>query len=261
MAEEIEKEEIEKPAEGEVEKNPEESTEEKAKKNQNRYSRRVEDLNTKYRTEERRANSLEQENKELKEASVIETEPDPDDYSDNGKLADDKAKWAKQRDDKIREEGRTEGRNENAKNQQTQKQEKVATGYGKQRVYGDKHFKDFYQSEKTVGDILQSHGDHAVEIRDSILESKNSAAIINHLGDDIDKLQELAFMSPRDQAKAIWALDKELEAKPVKNVSSAPDPPRSEKESAPRPAASSGGRHIHKKGETFLERARRLNSR
>ena len=238
MTEETPQEELaNEPTEPVIESNLEEKAEKpkEQKKPDNRYSKRVEELNTKFREEQREKETLAARVAELEEQSKIKEEPDPDSYVDDGKLREDQNKWKSQETARIKQEARQELQQENARKAQQEKANKVLTNYGKKRLEGDGKYEGWYESEKKVGDALQSHGEHAAEVRDSILESKNSDAIIDHFGNNPDKLQDIAFLSPREQAKAIWALDKELEGKPAK-ITSAPDPVRSGTKSAQVPA-------------------------
>ena len=236
-----------------IEKKPEEK-----KKPDNRYSKRVEELNTKFREEERAKFALLEENKRLREVATIKEEPDEDNYSDPDKYKADKEQWRAQEKEKIKHEARMEIQNEQRQQKQQEKSAKVATQYGEQRVLGNEKFDNWYASETAVGNILTQHREHAVSARDSILEAKNSAAIIDYFGKHPDKLQDIAFLDANDQSKAIWNLDKDLEGKPVKTKTTAPDPVRSEKGGAPRQVIPKGGGYNSSK-ETWKDYCRRKN--
>jgi len=247
----------------EVEGKAEEKTE---KKKQSRSAYRIEQLNTQLREQEREADKkLAEQAEELKilrEQSRIKSEPDPDNYADHDQYRDDSTKWKKQEDAKTRQEIRNEILEENRKAKHKEEADKMAENYAEKKREANGVYDNYQASEDKVIEVLRSHGDFAAQIQRSILRAKHSTAIVNYFGENLDKLQELAFKSPEDQAETVWDLNKQLSAKTLKTKSTAPNPTRSEKGGAPRAKASTGGsKHTYIKGETHMERAKRLNGR
>jgi len=86
--------------------------------------------------------------------------------------------------------------------------------------------------------------------------------LVAYLGKNPDELTDIALMNKEDRLYELGKLAAKVKAKSLKTISSAPDPVRSEKVSAPKTKPQFGGsKHVYIKNETFLERAKRINGR
>ncbi len=227
---------------------------EKAKR---RLSDRNRELTFRLRQTER---ELEAERKKSAEAiskAVIKTEPDPEDYSDRGKYTEDREAWKAQERAKITAEVTRQVQTD-AERAKTQAQiEKQKDGYIAGRADAIKEDPKFHDYEKEIDKVVEAFD--APEIQDLILAaSKQGPKIVKYLGTNPDELEEIASASPRERTFLMGKLVAKLEAKPVKTISTAPNPTRSEKGSAPRSAAPSGKSYDSSK-ESFREYSKRIN--
>jgi hypothetical protein len=237
----------------EAEGKTEEVKEEKPK--ENRYSKRVKELNTKFREAERRAEDAEKKLSEQAEANKLKKAPDPDDYDDGEVPESDKKKWDDQVRADIRNEERIRIKQENADKKQQEKLENGKNAYIKSRADYVKENPEFRKYEVEIDDAVEQW--RAPEIQNIILEAKElGPAIVTHFGNNPDDLLDIASSSPAKRFFKMGQLITKLEAKPVKKTSSAPDPTRPEKGSAKKIAATGG---YDPKKETFKEFARRSN--
>lgn len=247
-------------AEEGTESEPQEEPKE-SKPKENRYSKRVKGLNTQLREEQRARIALEERLKKFEEANKLTEEPNPDTYEDPDKYRKDRNTWNEQEREKIRQEERENLKRENAQKAYKKKIDEGVEAYKTNRVEYAKNDEKFRSYEIEIDDIVEEY--QTPDIQDFILGSKETGpAIVKYLGTNPDELLEIASASPQQRAFKMGRLVSKLEAKPVKKSSSAPPPPRSEGASAPKtnsPAKSS--RHTVIKGETFAQRAKRLNGR
>lgn len=238
-------------AEGKTEAQPEE------KPQRNRYSRRVQELNTKYREVERQ---LEEERKmrlELEEKSKIKTEPDPLEYDDNTKYRADQEQWRAQEKERLKQEAIAEVRQEARRHQEEKEVAQRNENWAKQKRKGIKDFEDFEKHEASVIEVVKATG--AIDISETILESEKGAALVHHLGSDPDLLDEIADLPPKSQVRKLLQIEATLEAKPVKKTSSAPDPATGIKAGASVTDRALKSKYAPRKGESFAEMAKRLN--
>ena len=227
---------------------------EKAKK---RLSDRLREQTFHRREAERRAEALAKELQEFKSKSVIKSEPDPENYSDRDKYSQDREIWKEQERARIRAEESQNVRKE-LEREKTQAQfEKQKEGYIAGRTEAIKEDANYHEYEKEIDKVVDAF--EAPEIQDLILAaSKQGPKIVKYLGTNTDELEEIASASPKERAYLMGKLVAKLEAKPVKTISSAPNPTRSEKGSAQRPAAPTG-RVFDKSKEAFTSFAKRYN--
>ena len=207
------------------------ASEEKAESYSRRVQKSIDRATGQAREAERQLEAANQRITALEEKTQLKAEPDPDDYSDHTKLVEDQQQWKEQETAKIRNDERQKIQKEQSERQWQQQQQEVSAKYAMKRDTELKKDAAFGTAETNVGGFLNSYG--AVKTRDAILKANNSTEIIKHLNGDSEKLQGIVNLAPEDQMYAIWELDKELEAEPVKKVSTAPDPARDKPGSAP----------------------------
>lgn len=239
--------EVEKEADPEVEK-------ERSKK---RLSDRLREQTFHRRNAERTADALRKENEELKARAIPKQEPDPEDYADRDKYTLDRETWKAHERQKIRAE-ESENIRQEAKKAELQTQfEKQKEGYISGRVEAIKDDPKYAEYEKEIDKVVEAF--EAPEIQDLILAaSKQGPRIVKYLGTNPDELEEIASASPKERAYLMGKLVAKLEAKPVKTISTAPNPTRSEKGSAPRPNAPTGKAYDSSK-ETWAAFTQRQN--
>lgn len=232
-----------------------EAKEEKPK--ENRYSKRVKDLNTKWRESERKADDLEKRLNDRDEASKLKKEPDPDDY-DEGVVPDaDKKKWSDQIREEIRQEERTKIKQEMAQKKQQAKYDEGKDAYIKARPAYLEADPKHGSYEREIDEAVDQW--QAPEIQNIIIESKElGPEIVKHFGKNPDDLLDIASSSPAKRFFKMGQLVTKLQAKAVKKTSSAPAPTRSEKGSAKKVSVSNDAPYDSKK-ETFQEFSRRKN--
>ena len=249
---EIEEKEIETPS-IEVE-NP--TKEEGEKPKDNRYSKRVKELNTKWRESERKAAELQKQLDDRAESAKIKKEPDPDEFDDLDVYKENKSKWNEQERARIRKEEREAIAQEIQDKKHQENLEAGKNAYIKSRAGYVKENPEFHRFEVEIDEAVEQW--QAPEIQNIILESKElGPAIVAHFGENPDDLLDIASSSPAKRFFKMGQLITKLEAKPVKKTSSAPDPTRSEKGSAKKIMASDAP--YDSKRETFQEYARRRN--
>lgn len=238
-------------AEVEKEQEPEK---EKAKR---RLSNRLREQTYHRRQAEREREELRQENAALKARTALKAEPDPDDYADRDKYAEDKEAWKKQEREKIRAEEAENLRRESAQRARQTEAEKQKEAYLSGRQDAIKEDPKFHEYEVEIDKVVEAFD--APEIQDLILAAKKQGPkIVRYLGTNPDELEEIASASPRERAFLMGKLVAKLDAKPAKTISTAPDPIRSERGSAPRPAVPSGLAFDRTK-ETFAQYSARKN--
>jgi len=253
---EIEIEEKEKEVESPVGEDSKPIEGEKEKPKDNRYSRRVKELNTKWRESERKAAELQRMLDERVEATKIIKEPDPDEFDDLDKYKETKNKWNEQERARIRREEREAIKQEELDKKHKENLEAGKNAYIKSRASYVKEIPDFHKFEVEIDEAVEQW--QAPEIQNIILESKElGPAIVKHFGENPDDLLDIASSSPAKRFFKMGQLITKLQAKPVKKSSSAPDPIRSEKGSATKSLSSDAP--YDPKRETFQEYARRRN--
>jgi len=233
-----------------------EGKEEKVEKpKENRYSKRVKDLNTKYRTEERARIAAEKELAEIKESKKLKKEPQPEDFEDGIVPESKKKQWANQ----TREEIRAEERENLKKESKFKKQQKIIDEGKKAYIKGRSAYvnedPEFHKYEVEIDDIVEEY--QAPEIQNIILKSKKGLEIVKHFGKNPDDLLDIASSSPADRVYKMGQLTGKLQAKPVKKSSSAPSPTRSEKGSAT--STSLGKNDPRGKNESWSDFCKRKN--
>ena len=226
-------------------------------KARNRLSDRLKEQTYHRRQAEREAEALRKENAELKARTAIKSEPDPEDYSDRNKYAEDREAWKKAETAKIKAETEKEIRQKQQQEAQEAQLEKQKEGYLKSRAEVMKDDPKYHEYEKDIDKVVEAF--EAPEIQDLILAaSKQGPLIVSYLGQNPDELEEIASASPRERVFRMGKLIAKLEAKPAKTISTAPNPTRSEKGSAPRTPAPSGKAYDPSK-ESFREYSARIN--
>lgn len=241
-----------------------ESAEDRAKekeKAKRRLSDRNKDLTKYWRKEQRKNEELEQRLKKYEEANKIKEEPDVESYDDFNKFKQDNAKWQEQERQRIREEEREAIKQEDAQEKYEREIEEGKQAYLKSRAEIAKEDANFKNYEVEIDEVVSEF--KAPEIQDIILSAKEiGPSVVKYLGNNQEELIEIASSTPSKRAFKMGRLVAKLEAKPTKKSSSAPSPVRSETGSAPRqPTQRSASKHVARKGETFAERAKRLNGR
>ena len=208
----------EEPKEEEEEK---EKYSRKVQKSINRYTRKATEA-------DQRAEQLQREVDELRKASVIKNEPKEDDYSDFDTYKNDKDKYTKQNEDRIRGEERQRLQKENYDNYQRQREDDSIEAYNENRPKAIKEFKDYETSEFKVNKAIQEFnqmGYSTIGIRTAILQSpKHGGAIMNYLGTHSAELDKIAQLPQMDQAIALGRIEERVQAKALKTVSTAPEP-------------------------------------
>jgi len=237
---------------------PEEGGEEQkeAKSNENRYSKRVKELNTKFREAERRAAELEKRLQEKEEATKLKAAPDRAEFDNEDAFRVQQAKW----DAQVRESIRQEERKKIKRELETKKQQEIIdagkNSYLKKRADYVKEDPNFHKYEIEIDQAVDQW--QAPEIQNIILESKEfGPEIVAYFGKNPDELLDIASSSPAKRFFKMGQLVTKLQAKTVKTTSSAPEPIRSEKGSAKKVSVTG---NYDPKRETFQEFARRRNS-
>jgi hypothetical protein len=244
---EVEKEQGEQGQEPSVEK-------EKAKR---RLSDRNRELTYRLRQTERELAAEKLARSAAESRTAIKAEPDPDDYADRDKYTEDKEAWKKQEREKIRAEEAENIRRESAQRARQTEAEKQKEAYLSSRPDAIKEDPKFHEYEVEIDKVVEAFD--APEIQDLILAAKKQGPkIVRYLGTNPDELEEIASASPRERAFLMGKLVAKLDAKPAKTISTAPDPIRSERGSAQRPAVPSGLAFDRTK-ETFAQYSARKN--
>ena len=235
-----------------------EGEEKKEAPKENRYSKRVKTLNANWREEQRKNLALTKENEELKAANNLKSKPNPDDYEDNPEaLQADNKKWDDQERSKIRKEERESLRQEHEENVQKEKIAKSEKEYVKARSPYIKEDPNFRNYEVEIDNAVSEY-EGAWKIKALILQKpKIGLEIVKHFGKNPDALLKIASSSPSSIDFKMGQLTAQLQAKPVKKSSSAPDPTRSEKGSAKKVTVAKNA--PRGKNETHLEYAKRSN--
>lgn len=229
---------------------------EKAKR---RLSDRNKELTFRLRQTERELEAERKKTAEITAKAAIKSEPDPEDYADRNKYTQDREAWKTQERAKIRAEESENIRQEAKRTEHQTQLEKQKEGYISGRVDAIKDDPKYHEYEKEIDKVVEAF--EAPEIQDLILAaSKQGPKIVKYLGTNPDELEEIASASPKERAFLMGKLVAKLEAKPVKTISTAPNPTRSEKGSAPRPAAPSG-KSFDPSKETFRQYSQRINGR
>jgi hypothetical protein len=129
----------------------------------------------------------------------IGPKPNPADYTDNQKYWEDLAEW------KARETITTEKR-EQAKNDRERALKETIRAHAERVKAISEEIPDYH-------DVLSSASDLSVNdlIRDTILESDQSARILYHLASHRDEVAELNDMSPQKALKYLGRLEAKLE--------------------------------------------------
>jgi hypothetical protein len=200
------------------------------KDDKSHISRRIGELKREAREAKEALEAERQRRIQLEEATKLKKEPDPNDYADYEKLEADKAIWRSQEKARIKQEIQQEFIAEQQEKAQREQAAKVSQEWAKQREKGAKDFDNWYEHEEDVASVVRTTG--AWNIRDVILESDNGAAIVNYLGKNPKVLKEISNLPPSAQTRRLIRIETDLEAKPRKTISSAPDPVNTVKGSA-----------------------------
>lgn len=233
-----------------------EAEKEKAKK---RLSDRLREQTYHRRQAERERDELKQKVNELSAKVEKKDEPDPEDYGDRQKYLADRDAWKAQETKRLEAEVEQKLKAKAAQESQQQIFEKQKDGYIKSRADAIKEDAEFHNYEKEIDKVVEAFD--APEIQDLILAaSKQGPQIVSYLGKNPDELEEIASASPRQRTFLMGKLVAKLEAKPVKKISSAPDPVRSEKGGVPVKAAPKG-LVFDKSKESFSQYAARINGK
>jgi len=210
------------------------------------------------REAEQEKERLAREVQQLREQSKLKEEPREDKYEDYEQFKADQEKWKAQEKERLRIEVQEELRAEQEQQSQEKAAMKAQENWGKQKQYGIKTFENFEEKEKLIIDTVATYG--AIEIRDTILESEDKgAALVNHLGENPDLLEEIALLPPKSQARKLLRIEAQLEAKPTKKISSAPSPAKGLEGSASGTPKANGSKYLRKKGESMSDYSKRIN--
>ena len=215
---------------------PDEKAEEKGEteeKKRSRIAQTIGEYKRKLRETELAAQEKDRIIQELKEKTLLKKEPDKDDYSDYEKYQNDKKQWEQQKEIEIEAKVTQKLRQKALEREQQVKAEETAKRWAKESAIGKKTYENFDKSEEEVIAVVRDYG--AGTIRDYIVEHDEKgmgSALVDYLGNNLDKLEKIATLSPTAQAREMARIEKTLEAKPTKTVSSAPDPVNSVRGSA-----------------------------
>jgi hypothetical protein len=238
-----------------------ENSEEEKAKAKRRLSDRLKQRTREFRDAERKNQELEAELSKYRDQSKIKTEPKPTDYDDLEKFNADNRRWMEQERERIRKEEREAIKQDLRAEEDNKKFSDDLEAYKKSAIKIKAEDPKYQKYAEEVDDVINSL--HAPEIKGIIIKARSlGPEIVRYLGTHTDELEEIASASPFDRVYQMGQLVNKLKAKSVKTGSSAPDPVRSESGSAPNARVISGSKHSTViKGETFAERAKRLNGR
>jgi len=216
---------IEKPEEKSEEKQQEK---EKAKK---RLSDRLKEETWKRREAERQFEAEKKAREELEAQTKLKVEPKEDDYADFTKFQEDKDRWAAQKEQEIEARVTQKVQQEQHQKQAEQARQANQAEYLKSREQYAKDDPKFRDYEVEIDRHVNAYG--APELQDLILKAKEiGPRMVKHLGTHPEELLDIASSPQAERAFLLGKLQAKLEAKPVKKVSSAPDPVRSGTDSA-----------------------------
>lgn len=259
MLEQLEHEsvEVEKTEAIEGQEEKQESPELEKEKAKKRLSDRLKEQTFKWREEQRKSEALAKELQELKAKLTVKSEPKPDSYDDRDKYDQDHEAWIEQERERIRREESEKLTRKQQEAKELEEIRKQEEDYKAGRAGVAKEDPNLSEHEKMIDEVVESY--EAPEIRELIYgQRKQGPKLVSYLGNNPDELEKLANASPRERLVLMGKLLAKLEAKPVKTISSAPNPTRSEKGSAQRPAAPTG-RAFDKSKEAFTAFAKRYN--
>lgn len=256
-SESVEATEQEKPVEAVEGVKQEENPEEQKEKAKKRLSDRNRELTFRLRQAERELEAERKKTAEIAAKVTIKNEPDPDDYADRDKYVQDRESWKDQERQRIRAEESVKLRQSIEQERYQSQIEKQKEGYIAGRVDAIKDDPKYHEYEKEIDKVVDAF--EAPEIQDLIIAaSKQGPKIVKYLGTNPDELEEIASASPKERVFLMGKLVAKLEAKPVKNISSAPNPIRSEKGGATRTSAPTGKAFDPSK-ESFRAYSQRIN--
>lgn len=206
-------------------------------KARNRLSDRNKILTFQAREAQREAALLKAENEELKKATLLKKEPDPDDYADHDKLQNDLKQWKMQEENRIRQDERNRVRQESTQEKQQRENQERGLKWAAQQQKELAEDKDYLSKEKIVVNKLKEHAEFidsysASNVRNLINDTDNGTKIVAYFNSHPDKLEDILYLSPIKQLKAIADIETEVKAKSPKKISSAPAPIESVKGSA-----------------------------
>ena len=259
MLEQLEHEsvEVEKTEAIEGQEEKQESPENEKEKAKKRLSDRLKEQTFKWREEQRKSEALAKEVQELKAKLTIKDEPRPDSYDDRDKYDRDRGTWEEQERARIRKEESERLTRKQQEEREIEEIRKQEDDYKAGRAGVAKEDPNLSEHEKLIDDVVEEY--RAPEIRELIYgQRKQGPKLVSYLGNNPDELEKLANSSPKERLVLMGKLLAKLEAKPVKTISSAPNPTRSEKGSAQRPAAPTG-KAFDKSKESWQAYARRIN--
>lgn len=182
---------------------------------------RIGQLTKNWREAERENERLRYELEQAKTQKQITRQPQEDDYEDTDSYLKDTRLWEQQKEQEIESRVRTKLQEQQARERLEKEQQKLAADWAKKKSKAIKQYENFVESEAEVIDAIKTYG--AVDMQDAILESNNSTAIVDYLGNNPDELDKIAQLPPRAQDRAIVRLDAKLDAKPAKKAT-APEP-------------------------------------
>lgn len=185
---------------------------------------RFRQLTTQRREDQARIEELENTIRNSEKAALIE-EPNKDNYADLDDYIQQKDKYTNQQlREKENEAIENYKINEKYQKEQRNAQAVVSNYQAKDRPKAIEEYKDYAKSEQEVGKAVFDY--RIPELENDILGSTANAAIIDFLGSDLEKLDELAYMyksDPRSAARAFGRLEASLAKAPTKRKPG-PDP-------------------------------------
>jgi len=202
-----------------------ETNQETKKKNGVPLHQRFRDLTTEIRTNKGTIEQLKKENEELKAKTRVD-KPDPDSYEDTAQYEKQRSKWDDQQKSDIERKAIEDYRIQEEYQKEQKKANQVFQDYQTQRGEALKEYSDYQQSENSVGKAIQDFGVKNMEF--DILESPQAKALVDFLGKNVNKLDEIASLyatDPRRASREIGKLEVKLDRKPgKKNEAPAPLP-------------------------------------
>lgn len=207
-----------------VENTEPEAKQEPQKKKGVPLNARFRQLTTQRREDQARIQELEGKIRENEKAALIE-EPDKNNYNDPDDYYQQKDKFTNQQ----KRESDIQAVEDYKNNQRYQKeQNKIQTVFNNykntDRPKAVEEYKDYAKSEQELGKAVFDY--KIPELEKDILSSKVNAAIVDFLGNDLEKLEELAYMyqtDPQQAARSLGRLEASLGKAPTKK-GLAPEP-------------------------------------
>jgi len=214
-----------------VEEKPAEEKAQEKEKAKRRLSDRNKELTWKLRETERQLEAEKAAKKEVEDRSKLQTAPKEEDFDTFESYKAQQTKWDTQKEAEIEERVTLKVQTQFAEKQTQLELQKNQEAYNTQRTELAKEDPKMGEYELVVTRAMNDYG--VPELQNMILNAKEyGPKMVKHLGTHPDALLDIALATPQERFFQMGKLQAKLEAKPVKKISSAPDPVRSGKASA-----------------------------